>query len=55
MVCFGGGGGGGGGLEGEFRMGLDLGFFLVLDEDGGGVVRDGDGCLVRVDGCLILV
>ncbi|KAK1560098.1 hypothetical protein Q3G72_022118 [Acer saccharum] len=39
-------GGGSGGLVGEFRLGLDLGFCLVLDGDGGGVARDGDGCLV---------
>ncbi|KAI9168990.1 hypothetical protein LWI28_005045 [Acer negundo] len=37
--------GGDDGLEGEFRLGLDLVFFLVLDGDGGDVVRDGDGCM----------
>ncbi|KAK0586380.1 hypothetical protein LWI29_005965 [Acer saccharum] len=46
LVWFGYGGGGSGTLVGEFRLGLDLGFCLVLDGDGGGVARDGDGCLV---------
>ena len=36
-----------------FGLGLGLGFWLVLDGDGG-VARDGGGCLLGVDGCWLV-